>query len=85
ELVRVTPPAMYLTKFSRVGDKFTSEGKAESTNTVAELLRNLESSPWYRNAFMNSLLANEDKKYKTSSSLLTRVEYNYGSFFVSVE
>ncbi|MEQ1342681.1 PilN domain-containing protein [Acinetobacter seifertii] len=85
ELVRVTPPAMYLTKFSRTGDKFTIEGKAESPNTVAELLRNLEASPWYRNAFMNSFLATEDKKDKAASSLLPRVEDHYGSFVVTVD
>jgi len=85
ELVRVTPAAMYLTKFSRTGDKFTIEGKAESPNTVAELLRNLEASPWYRNAFMNSFLATEEKKDKTASSLLPRVEDNYGSFVVTVD
>lgn len=85
ELVRVTPAAMYLTKFSRTGDKFTIEGKAESPNTVAELLRNLEASPWYRNAFMNSFLATEDKKDKTASSLLPRVEDSYGSFVVTVD
>lgn len=66
ELVRVTPAAMYLTKFSRTGDKFTIEGKAESPNTVAELLRNLEASPWYRNAFMSSFLATEEKKIRLS-------------------
>ena len=64
ELVRVTPPTMYLTKFTRTGDKFTIEGKAESPNTVAELLRNLEASPWYRNAFMNSFLAAEEKRIR---------------------
>jgi len=85
ELVRVTPAAMYLTKFSRAGDKFTIEGKAESPNTVAELLRNLEASPWYRNAFMNSFLATEEKKDKTVSSLLPRVEDSYGSFVVTVD
>lgn len=85
ELVRVTPSAMYLTKFSRTGDKFTIEGKAESPNTVAELLRNLEASPWYRNAFMNSFLATEEKKDKTASSLLPRVEDSYGSFVVTVD
>ncbi|MGE8551170.1 MAG: PilN domain-containing protein [Acinetobacter calcoaceticus] len=85
ELVRVTPAAMYLTKFSRTGDKFTIEGKAESPNTVAELLRNLEASPWYRNAFMNSFLATEEKKDKTTSSLLPRVEDSYGSFVVTVD
>lgn len=85
ELVRMTPAAMYLTKFSRTGDKFTIEGKAESPNTVAELLRNLEASPWYRNAFMKSFLAIEEKKDKTASSLLPRVEDGYGSFVVTVD
>lgn len=85
ELVRVTPSTMYITKFSRTGDKFSIEGKAESPNTVAELLRNLEASPWYRNAFMNSFLAAEEKKDKTASSLVPRVEENYGSFVVTVD
>ncbi len=85
ELVRVTPPTMYVTKFSRTGDKFTIEGKAESPNTVAELLRNLEASPWYRNAFMNSFLAASDQKDKTASSLVPRIEENYGSFLVTVD
>ncbi|MFN4318452.1 PilN domain-containing protein [Acinetobacter parvus] len=85
ELVRVTPPTMYLTKFTRTGNKFTIEGKAESPNTVAELLRNLEASPWYRNAFMNSFLAAEEKKDKAVSSLVPRVEENYGSFVVTVD
>ena len=85
ELVRVTPPTMYVTKFSRTGDKFTIEGKAESPNTVAELLRNLEASPWYRNAFMNSFLAAEEKKDKIASSLVPRVEETYGAFVVTVD
>ena len=85
ELVRVTQPTMYLSKFTRTGDKFTIEGKAESPNTVAELLRNLEASPWYRNAFMNSFLAAEEKKDKAVSSLVPRVEENYGSFVVTVD
>lgn len=62
EMARVVPSNLYITKFSRIGDKFTIEGKAESPNAVAEFLRNLEASPWYRNAFMNSFLAVEEKK-----------------------
>ena len=64
EMARVTPSNLYITKFVRVGDKFTIEGKAESPNTVAEFLRNLEASAWYRNAFMNSFLAVERKRIK---------------------
>ena len=85
ELVRVTPSNMYLTKFSRTGDKFTIEGKAESPNTVAELLRNLEASAWYRNAFMNSFLAADDKKDQNQSSVVPRVEESYGTFVVTTD
>ncbi|WP_347473746.1 PilN domain-containing protein [Acinetobacter thermotolerans] len=85
EIVRVTPSDMYVTKFVRTGDKFTIEGKAASPNTVAELLRNLEASPWYRNAFMNSFLAAEEKKDKAPSSLIPRIEESYGTFTVTVD
>ena len=83
ELVRVTPSNMYLTKVSRTGNKFTFEGKAESPNTVAEFLRNLEASPWYRNAFMNSFLAKGENKDKAPSSVVPRVEESYGTFVVT--
>ena len=85
ELVRVIPSNMYITKFSRLGDKFTLEGKAESPNTVAELLRNLESSPWYRNAFMSSFLVTEEKKAQAPSSIVPRVEDSYGTFMVTAD
>ncbi|HJF27763.1 MAG TPA: PilN domain-containing protein [Acinetobacter lwoffii] len=85
EIVRVTPSNMYITKFQRSGDKFTIEGKAESPNTVAELLRNLETSSWYRNAFMNAFLVAEASKEKAPSSVIPRVEESYGSFTVTVD
>lgn len=85
ELVRVTPSNMYITKFDRSADKFTIEGRAESPNTVAELLRNLEASPWYRNAFMSSFLVAEEKKDKAPSSVVPRVEETYGSFIVTAD
>ncbi|EXA68039.1 fimbrial assembly family protein [Acinetobacter baumannii 348935] len=85
EIVRVTPSNMYITKFQRTGDKFTIEGKAESPNTVAELLRNPEASTWYRNAFMNAFLVAEEPKDKAPSSVIPRVEESYGSFTVTVD
>lgn len=85
ELVRVIPAQMYITKFMRVGNQFTIEGKAESPNTVAELLRGLEASEWYRNAFMNSFLAAEEIKDKGKTSVVPRVEESYGSFVVTVD
>ncbi|MGF2637685.1 PilN domain-containing protein [Acinetobacter johnsonii] len=85
EMVRVTPSNMYITKFVRTGDKFTIEGKAESPNTVAEFLRNLEASAWYRNAFMNSFLVAEEKKDKAPSSIVPRIEEIYGTFVVTAD
>ena len=87
ELVRIMPANVYMTKFSRSGDKFTIEGKAESPNAVAELLRGLEASAWYRNAFMNSFLsANENKeKDKAATSVVPRFEESYGTFVVTAD
>jgi len=85
ELVRVMPTTVYVTKFSRVGDKFTIEGNAESPNSVAELLRGLEASEWYRNAFMNSFLAAQEVKDKALSSVVPRVEESYGTFVVTAD
>ena len=85
EMVRVTPPNMFITKFVRTGDKFTIEGKAESPNTVAEFLRNLEASAWYRNAFMHSFLAVEEKNDKVASSTAPRVEETCGTFVVTAD
>lgn len=85
ELVRVTPSAMYFTKMTRVDDKFTIEGKAENPNVVAELLRNLEASVWYRNAFMDSFTAVEPSKVTPDQavSVVPRLEENYGSFVIT--
>lgn len=85
ELVRIMPTTVYVTKFTRTGDKFTIEGKAESPNAVAELLRGLEASPWYRNAFMNSFLAAAENKEKVATSVVPRVEESYGTFVVTAD
>lgn len=72
-------------KIQPLRDKFTLEGKAESPNTVAELLRNLEASTWYRNAFMSSFLATEEKKDQAASSIVPRIEDSYGTFTVTAD
>lgn len=86
ELARVVPENLYLTKFTRTGNKFTFEGKADSPNTVAEFLRGLESSAWYRNAFMNSYLAATTAETQpTQQSVIPRPEANYGTFVVTAD
>lgn len=88
ELVRLTPPNMYLTRFERKGDQFIITGRAESPNTVSEFMRNLETSPWYRNAFMNSYLGVEQLKEKSAgkpTSVVPRPEDAFGQFEVTVD
>lgn len=97
EVVRMTPTEMYLTQFQRAENKFTFTGKAQDPNVVAEFLRNLEASPWFRNAFMNSYLAADDKMNASTnstnpqqnaqgvSSLVQRPELSYGTFVVTVD
>lgn len=89
ELVRLTPANMYLTRFERKGDQFLIKGRAESPNTVSEFLRNLEASPWYRNAFMNSYLGVEQlkggKQSQGVTSVVPRPEDAYGEFEITVD
>lgn len=82
ELVRLIPAQLFLDKFSQTGDQFTFEGYADNPNTVAEFLRNLEASPWYRNAFMNSFLA-ANSDHLSKSSFIPNVEASFGRFVVT--
>lgn len=84
ELAKLTPSAMYLTEFSRSGDKFTLIGKAQDPNIVSDFLRNLGNSPWFRNAFMSSFVAKELKPVQ-QGAVQPRIEENYGEFVVTVD
>ena len=85
EVTRLTPSQMYLERFERKDDKFIFQGRAESPNAVSEFLRNLESSPWFRNAFMNSYQSMDAAQKPQSGGVLPRPEDNYGSFVVTVD
>lgn len=84
EFARSIPNNLFITSFSRTGNQFIIKGKAESPNTVAELLRNLEASNWFRSVFMNSFVANTVAETNTTqTSVVPRVEANYGQFEVT--
>ncbi len=84
DLPRIVPANVYLTKFARAADKFTINGRAQSPNDVSEFLRNLEASPWFRNAFMNSFQGAAAKP-AASGGVAPRPEDNYGDFIISVD
>lgn len=84
ELVRVVPTQMYLTKFARTNNQFVIEGRAENPNRVAELLRHLDASPWYRNAVMNSFIAEISPDNQQHEGTFNP-EIAYGQFIVQVD
>jgi type IV pilus assembly protein PilN len=84
EILKVTPKNMYLTSFSRAGDQFTLEGKAQDPNIVSEFLRNLGASSWFRNAFMKSFVTTEPKQQQ-QGAVSPRPEDSYGVFVVTVD
>ena len=83
-IARLTPQNMYLTGFTRDGDKFSITGKAQDPNVVSDFLRNLGGSPWFRNAFMNSFVATEVKPTQ-QGAVMPRPEDSYGTFLVTVD
>lgn len=84
EVTKLTPSNMYLTEFSRQGDRFKLIGQAQDPNVVSDYLRALGSSPWFRNAFMESFEA-PPAKPQQQGTVLPRPEDSYGQFTVTVD
>ncbi len=57
EMVRVMPNGVYLTDFERHGDAFHINGIADTNGDVSALMRNIQSSPWFKNATLNNVQA----------------------------
>lgn len=57
ELVRVIPEGVFLTSLYRTGDAFSMSGVAESANQVSNLMRNLDSSPWFKSPVLSTVAA----------------------------
>lgn len=84
ELAKFSPEQLYITQFSRDKDQFVIEGKAQDLNVVGDFLRQLDSSPWFRNAFMRSFVATENKE-KKQGAVAPQPEESYGDFVVTVD
>lgn len=85
ELAKSVPDNMYLTKFSRIGDQFVIEGKAQDPQVVSDFLKKLGATPWFRNAFMKSFDAVTEVKQQQEGGVVPRPEDNYGTFVVTVD
>lgn len=56
-LVRATPEGVYFTSLSSQGNSINIEGRADRELSISDLLRNLDASPWFTNAFLIDLEA----------------------------
>lgn len=83
ELARLMPADAYITKLSRRMNTLTIEGRAASPHVVANLLAQLEASTWFRQASMQSFVANDETK--AVNTVLARLEDRYGSYVVTVD
>lgn len=54
------PDGVYYTALKQTGNKFDVTGIAESNNRVSNLMRSLESSPWFINPQLNKVMAKGD-------------------------
>jgi type IV pilus assembly protein PilN len=71
ELVRQTPPGVYLKNFRQEGQKVTLAGYAQSQERVAELLRNLSgNSPWLERPDLTEVRAATLAQSKTGKKVV---------------
>jgi type IV pilus assembly protein PilN len=57
ELVKTLPDGVYYQTLERVGERIAIDGIAESNSRITELLRNLDSSAWFRDPDLSDITA----------------------------
>lgn len=61
ELVRTLPDGVYYTEVTKNGDLVHIRGTADKTNSISDLLRNLDGSEWFTDAFLADVKAEKDR------------------------
>lgn len=62
ELIKVTPPGIYITKLKREHDVVTLWGYSESNTSISTLMRNIEANAWIQNPVLTEIKKNDEKK-----------------------
>ena len=60
ELVRVVPTGMYLSSVNKKGNMLRVDGRSESNNHVANLMRRVESSVWLQQPSLESIISQNE-------------------------
>ncbi len=61
ELVRVVPPGIYLSSIEKKGSLLWIEGRSESNNNVANMMRKVAASSWLHDPNMQSIVAQNEE------------------------
>lgn len=61
ELVRVVPPGIYLSSIEKKGSLLWIEGRSESNNNVANMMRKIAASSWLHDPNMQSIVAQNEE------------------------
>ena len=59
ELVRIVPPGIYLSSIEKKGSLLWIEGRSESNNNVANMMRKVKTSMWLHNPNMQSIVTQD--------------------------
>jgi type IV pilus assembly protein PilN len=60
-LAKIVSPGVYLERVERKGGTIWIQGLSESNNHLANTIRNVETSPWYRNPLLQNINARQDR------------------------
>lgn len=85
DIARAVPSTMYLVGMKREGSLITLTGFADSANTVSQLARNLDSSPWLSNSTVPSIQAATQVIGGANNTQINAPERNYINFIVTTQ
>ena len=61
ELVRIVPPGIYLSSLEKKGSLLLIEGRSESNNNVANMMRKVKTSEWLTDPNMQSIVTQNEE------------------------
>ena len=70
QLVKTLPDGVHYNRVERKNGVFTIEGVAESNNRISRLMRNFDESAWFKQATLQSVVAQENQS-GTNNFVLT--------------
>lgn len=81
ELVRIVPPGIYLSSIEKKGSLLWIQGRSESNNNVANMMRKVKTSQWLQDPTMQSIVArSEELRQLQSFSLKVTIKQNEAEY-----